>query len=151
MHLIDALNKRLVQVDLHVDSKKRALEIIGACFADQHSELDATPLFEALMARERLGSTGIGQGVAIPHCRATGITSCMAGIFRLEHPINYDAIDNQQVDIVVALVVPEEEPKAHLELLANIAEIFNNHSLCTQIRQAPEANDIYQLIAQPES
>ena len=116
MQLIDVLSKSLVQTGIQVESKKRALEVISAHFVNQYPSLDTISLFEALMNRERLGSTGIGQGIAIPHCRANGVAACTGGLFRLDKPIVFDAIDDQPVDIIIALVVPEDEPKTHLEL-----------------------------------
>ncbi len=144
--LLSILDQDLVQTQLHFVSKKRALETISASIAKRNSALEAETLFKALMARERLGSTGIGHGIAIPHCRAPEITQCIMGVFCLAQPIKFNTLDNQPVDIFIVLVVPENEPKAHLELLAIIAERFKDQTFCTKIRQALTANEVYQLI-----
>lgn len=144
--LLTVLDPNLVQTQQYFASKKSALEKISAEFAKHYSNLEVETLFKALMARERLGSTGIGHGIAIPHCRASGITQCIMGVFCLAYPVKFDAIDNQPVDIFIVLVVPEDEPKTHLELLAMIAERFKNQTFCTKIRDTLAANEVYQLI-----
>lgn len=148
MHFIEALDKNLIEVDLKFTSKKRALEVLSARVAEQYPTLTPAHLFEALLARERLGSTSIGRGIAIPHCRADSIDQCIAGLFRLSNTIHFDPIDNVEVNLIILLVIPQEETKAHLELLANIAECFNNKHFCTKIHKAETADEIYQLIVE---
>jgi len=146
MRLLDALNKNLVQIDLQFESKKRALEKISAHVAEFYPGFNQAELFSALMARERLGSTALGHGIAVPHCRSQSIDQCIAGIFRLNNGIDYDGSNSETVDIIVLILVPENEAKTHLTLLADIAEHFSKSDFCSRIRQAPTENDIFDFI-----
>jgi PTS system nitrogen regulatory IIA component len=112
-------------------SKKRVLEFIAEQIHQYDNSLSETQIFNNLIARERLGSTGIGQGLAIPHCR-------------LVESIEFDAIDNQPVDLVFALIVPKEATSEHLELLSQLAEKFNERSFCDQLRDCDSARTLYQ-------
>ena len=145
MQLVDVLKKNLTQVNVAAQSKKRALESISTEIANTIPGTDPTELFERIMSRERLGSTGIGHGIAIPHCRTENLPACVAGLFRLDAPVNFDAIDDQLVDIVLVLLVPEDSVDAHLQLLANIAEIFDNELLRERLRSASDEAELYQI------
>lgn len=127
-------------------SKKRILEIIAARIAEQYPELDENQIFNNLIARERLGSTGIGQGIAIPHCRLQGCSRVIGALITLSDSIAFDAIDNEPVDLLFVLIVPQEATSEHLELLSQLAEKFNDRSLCERLRQCSTTDDLYQTI-----
>ncbi|MFT7339315.1 MAG: PTS system nitrogen regulatory IIA component [Marinobacter maritimus] len=125
-------------------SKKRALEFIAEQIRQHNDSLSESQIFNNLIARERLGSTGIGQGIAIPHCRLEGLKHVIGVLMTLEEAVEFDAIDNQPVDLVFALVVPKEATSEHLELLSQLAEKFNDRTFCDHIRQCEDADTLYQ-------
>src|SRR6266516_1485693 len=117
-----------VLVDVDATSKKRAFEQAGLLFKNQHAIARAT-ITDSLFARERLGSTGLGHGVAIPHGRIKGLKAPMAALFRLAHPIGFDAPDEQPVNLLIFLLVPEAATQKHLEILSEIAELLSDAPL----------------------
>ena len=121
-----------------IASRKRALVAAADLLAQRHPELSARRLFDALTERERLGSTGIGDGVAIPHCRLD-CPRMMAAFLRLEQAVDYDAIDGQPVDLLFALVVPRQEARIHLEMLALLAALFGDAAERDRLRSAPSS------------
>lgn len=127
-------------------SKKRILEFIAEQVAQHCPELNETQIFNNLVGRERLGSTGIGQGIAIPHCRLEGCGRVVGTLITLEEGVDFDAIDNQPVDLLFALIVPKEATSEHLELLSQLAEKFNDRSFCDRLRQCSDTNQLYQCM-----
>lgn len=127
-------------------SKKRILETLAAKIARQHPELDENQIFNNLIARERLGSTGIGQGIAIPHCRLEGCEKVIGALATLDDGIGFDAIDNEPVDLLFVLIVPSEATSEHLELLSQLAEKFNDSALCARLRHSTSAEELYDII-----
>ncbi|WP_417513566.1 PTS IIA-like nitrogen regulatory protein PtsN [Marinobacter sp.] len=125
-------------------SKKRVLEFIAEQIRQQNDSLSESQIFNNLIARERLGSTGIGQGIAIPHCRLEGLEHVIGVLMTLDEAVEFDAIDNQPVDLVFALVVPKEATSEHLELLSQLAEKFNERTFCDRLRQCEDAATLYQ-------
>ncbi|MFO8141256.1 MAG: PTS IIA-like nitrogen regulatory protein PtsN [Marinobacter sp.] len=125
-------------------SKKRVLETIAEHIHHQDETLSDTEIFSNLISRERLGSTGIGQGIAIPHCRLEGLDRVIGVLMTLAERIDFDAIDNQPVDLVFALIVPKEATSEHLELLSQLAEKFNDNAFCERLRQCEDAGTLYQ-------
>lgn len=128
-------------------SKKRILELIASHVAETHAELDENRIFNNLVARERLGSTGIGQGIAIPHCRLENCRRVIGALLTLAEPIPFDAIDNEPVDLLFVLIVPQEATSEHLELLSQLAEKFNDRDFCQRLRQCRDSKDLYRIIA----
>lgn len=124
-------------------SKKRVLEFIAERVNHQDATLSETQIFNNLISRERLGSTGIGQGIAIPHCRLEGLDRVIGVLLTLEEGVSFDAIDNQPVDLVFALIVPSEATSEHLELLSQLAEKFNDRTFCDQLRQCTDPQALY--------
>ncbi|MEQ9544706.1 MAG: PTS IIA-like nitrogen regulatory protein PtsN [Marinobacter sp.] len=124
-------------------SKKRVLEFIAEQINQQDASLSETQIFNNLISRERLGSTGIGQGIAIPHCRLDGLERVVGVLLTLEEGVGFDAIDNQPVDLVFALIVPREATSEHLELLSQLAEKFNDRGFCDRLRQCTDAQSLY--------
>ncbi len=117
-------------------SKKRILEDIAEHLGEYYPNLNANTLFSALIAREKLGSTGIGNGIAIPHCRISECSQTIAMLITLENSIDFDAIDGQDVDVIFVLLVPEGNNENHLKTLAKIAETFSDETILQNVRQA---------------
>lgn len=138
----------LAQVLVHVDatSKKRAFEEVGLLFENLHG-LSRALVTDSLFARERLGSTGLGHGVAIPHGRIKGLKSPMAAVFQLEQPIGFDAPDEQPVKLLIFLLVPEAATQKHLEILSEIAELLSDAALREQLSSSHTAEELHGLIA----
>jgi len=130
--------------DLAAASKKRALELVAERLDDRVEGADADAVFAALMARERLGSTAVGAGVAIPHCRLEGCDEPVAAIVRLAAPVDFDAPDGEAVDLLFLLVVPGEAHETHLELLASAARALNDPAYRAALREANGDLDLYE-------
>ncbi len=127
-------------------SKKRILEYIAHLIATDVPGIDEDVLFESLVAREKLGSTGFGNGIAIPHCRLIGCTTPISAVLHLETAIDFDAIDGEPVDLLFVLLVPEEATDQHLELLRQIAGIFEQDDVRERLRNAPTSADLYKTV-----
>lgn len=132
-------------------SKKRVLELIAQLICRDLPELDELALYESLIAREKLGSTGFGNGIAIPHCRFPGCETPISAVLRLERPIDFDALDGEPVDLLFVLLAPEEATDAHLELLRQVASILDNSQMRAQLRQADSNQALYQLIVDAQA
>ena len=117
-------------------SKKRVLEELGGLLAASAEGLAKDRVFDKLLERERLGSTGLGQGIALPHARIKGVEDARGALIQLQSGIDFDAIDDQPVNIVFGLLVPEEATQEHLELLAKLATIFSDTDFCNSLRKA---------------
>lgn len=135
-----------VQVSVEATSKKRAFEEAGLLFENLHG-LNRALVTDSLFARERLGSTGLGHGVGIPHGRIKGLKAPMAAIFLLQAPIGFDAPDEQPVNLLVFLLVPEAATQKHLEILSEIAEMLSDSALREQLKTSLDAAALHQLIA----
>jgi PTS system nitrogen regulatory IIA component len=140
------------QVLVHVDatSKKRAFEEAGLLFENLHG-LSRALVTDSLFSRERLGSTGLGHGVAIPHGRIKGLRSPMAAVFRLANPIGFDAPDDAAVNLLIFLLVPEAATQKHLEILSEIAELLSDAALRSKLAASTDAAELHSLIAQWQS
>lgn len=139
-----------VLVGVDVTSKKRAFEEAGLLFETLHG-LNRALITDSLFARERLGSTGLGHGVAIPHGRIKGLKAPMAAVFRLAQPIGFDAPDEQPVNLLIFLLVPEAATQKHLEILSEIAELLSDTALRENIKNSTAQEGLHQLIAQWQS
>ncbi len=126
MKLSEILSPDCIRLDSDATSKKRVLESVSQLLADTDEELSPREVFDCLIAREKLGSTGLGQGVAIPHGRLTGLDKTIGVFLRLPKGVDFDAPDNEPVDLVFALLVPKESTEEHLQVLASIASYFNS-------------------------
>ena len=138
------LARACTHCDLSATSKKRALELAAESIAEHHPPLEADAIFDALMARERLGSTAVGAGVAIPHCRLDVCTAPIAALLRLEAPVDFDAPDREPVDLLFVLVVPGEAHEEHLQLLASAARALNEPRYRTALRGASDDLDLFE-------
>ena len=126
--------------------KKRALEQIANLISSQVPELEMQDVFEALIAREKLGSTGFGNGIAIPHCRLEGCETPVSALLHLEKPIDFDAIDGAPVDLLFVLLVPQAATDAHLELLRQIASMLDRKEVRDKLRSAKSNEALYQVV-----
>lgn len=138
----------LVQVD--ATSKKRAFEEAGLLFENLHG-LSRSLVTDSLFSRERLGSTGLGHGVAIPHGRIKGLKLPMAAVLQLAHPIGFDAPDEQAVNLLIFLLVPESATQKHLEILSEIAEMLSDATLREKMAASSSAADLHALIVKWQS
>lgn len=132
-------------------SKKRVLEQIAHLIANDQPDYDAQIIFESLVAREKLGSTGFGNGIAIPHCRLTGCKTPLSAVMRLETPVDFDAIDGEPVDLLFVLLVPEQATDEHLELLRQIATILDRPEVRERLRQASDSATLYQTVVDAQN
>ena len=147
MHLLDLISPARINAGVSASSKKRLLEVVAdLLIQDQPAELDR-PVFDSLCARERLGSTGLGHGVAIPHGRTPGLTTATGAFVRLREPLDFGAPDGEPVDLVFALAVPEHFTHQHLVLLSQLAEMFGDAPFRDSLRQAPDAAAIHRLLS----
>ena len=146
--LIAALLVNADNISCHdpASSKKRVLEKISHALASNTKAATADNIFQALLERERLGSTGLGKGVAIPHARIPGLTHTIAAMMTLESPVNYESADKQPVDIAFGLLVPEEDSEHHLQHLARLVTLFREPHICQKIRDAENAEQIFELL-----
>lgn len=131
-------------------SKKRVLEEIGQLLSAATSELTGAEIFGKLLERERLGSTGLGQGIALPHARISGIEQARGAFIQLQSGVDFDAIDNQPVDLAFGLIVPQDATGEHLKLLARLASLFSNQELCARLREARDSHLILNEILRRE-
>lgn len=125
-------------------SKKRLIETSAELIAEKATSVDANQIYNALIAREQLGSTGLGNGIAIPHCRVPKCESTIGCLIKLETGIDFDAIDGKPVDLLFYLLVPENTIEGHLEVLRNLAERFNNSDYCANLRGCTTNAELYE-------
>jgi nitrogen PTS system EIIA component len=141
-----------VLLDLEVSSKKRLFEQVGLLFENNHG-IGRSLVFDSLFARERLGSTGLGQGVAIPHGRIKGLKDALGAFVRLAQPVQFDAPDGKPVTLLFVLLVPEQATEKHLQILSELAQMFSDRTLRDAMTGAADAAALHQLIAawQPDA
>ena len=132
-------------------SKKRVLEQTAKLIHDQVPDLAMQDVYESLLAREKLGSTGFGNGIAIPHCRLKGCESPVSALLHLDAPIDFDAIDGAPVDLLFVLLVPEAATDAHLELLRQIASMLDRKDVRDQLRAASSNEELYKVVLDVQS
>jgi PTS system nitrogen regulatory IIA component len=133
------------QLGAQCTSKKRVLEHISNFLADNIPDSQSDHIYERLIAREKLGSTGIGEGIAIPHSRLQDCDDTLGALFVLEEPVDFDSIDRQLVDIVFVLLVPEEATEQHLQTLSMLAQKFNDEAFRASLRKATTTEELYRL------
>jgi len=141
-----------VLVDLQASSKKRLFEQAGLLF-ENHDGIARSQVFDSLFARERLGSTGLGQGVAIPHGRIKALKEALGAFIRLSQPIPFDAPDGAAVTLAFVLLVPEKATEKHLQILSELAQMFSDRSLREAMLAAKDAAELHQLVTawQPDA
>ncbi len=136
-----------ILLDLEATSKKRVFEQAGLLFENNHGIARAA-VFDSLFSRERLGSTGLGQGVAVPHGRIKGLNEAVAAFVRLSAPIPFDSPDGKPVRLMVFLLVPEKATQQHLEILSELAQILSNSQLRDTLNAETDAGAIHALFSQ---
>nr|WP_290652751.1 PTS IIA-like nitrogen regulatory protein PtsN [Aquisalimonas sp.] len=151
MKIADLITPERVACDVEVTSKKRGLEVLSELVAASDPSLPANTIFDKLVGREKLGSTGLGHGVALPHARMDGKDSAAAAFVRTRDAIDFDAFDGEPVDLLFALVVPEHFTDEHLQILARLAEMFSDQTFCRKLREARDARSLFRLLTQWES
>lgn len=147
MKLSEILTADRVVAGAALGSKKKVLEELSKLLAAGGS-LSSEEVFNSLVGREKLGSTGLGHGVAIPHGRLAGVTHSIGAFMRLKHGVDYDAHDGQAVDLVFGLLVPQSATEEHLKHLAAIAEMFSNEAFCAKLRETVDDKAMFKLITQ---
>ena len=148
MQLSEVINVNRIRNDVNVLSKKRALEELSNLITQDQTQLNASNIFDSLISRERLGSTGVGYGIAIPHGRIKNCEHITGALIKLDQGVDFDAMDNQPVDILFALIVPEESTDEHLQVLALLASMFNDEDFRQKLRQSNTEEETYQLLTQ---
>lgn len=148
MHISQLLSADRVACCAQSASKKRVLEQLSGLIASGQADLSQTEVFDSLIARERLGSTGLGHGVAIPHGRVKNGTRTVGAFVKLSQPVDFDSVDGQPVDLLFGLLVPEQSTEEHLQLLAQLAQMFSDPEFVARLRQSDSAAGLYQLISQ---
>lgn len=147
MELTEILSPDAVMSALNATSKKHLMQEIAQRAADLHG-LDARVAFEALLERERLGPTGVGRGVAIPHARLDGVEGIIGAFARCQRPVEFDAVDDEPVDLVFALFAPEDAGANHLRALARVSRCLRDQAICAKLRAAEDASAIYAVLTE---
>jgi PTS system nitrogen regulatory IIA component len=127
-------------------SKKKVLENLSQKLAANTAATTAEKIFQVLLERERLGSTGLGKGVAIPHARVPDLPHTVAAMLTLENPVDFESVDGQPVDIAFGLLVPEDDTDNHLQHLSRLVTLFRDPDVCEKIRSATSAEAIFELL-----
>ncbi len=147
MNITDLLTAERVVCNSEVPSKKRVLELLGALIAKDQTDFTVREIFDSLIGRERLGSTGLGHGVALPHGRLSQSKQAVGAFVKLTQGVDFDAIDQQPVDMVFALLVPEHFTDEHLKILAYLAEMFSDQDFCEQLRVADSDQALFERLS----
>jgi len=148
MQIKDFISEEGIVFSPSVSSKKRALEILSETLTYQAQDLSKNKVLDALLAREKLGSTGLGNGIAIPHSRIPELDKIYVSILKLEEGIEYEASDEQPVTFLFSLIVPEDANDEHLQLLASLAELLDSEKLRESIQKCSNAHELYQTLTQ---
>jgi PTS system nitrogen regulatory IIA component len=146
MQVSELLELERISCNTHAASKKRVLEQLSELLADNQGDLTQIKVFDSLLSRERLGSTGLGHGVAIPHGRVKESDRTLLALIKLDQGIDYDAVDNQPVDLLFALLVPEHSTDEHLQLLSQLAEMLSDPVLVERLRSATDSGSLLDTI-----
>lgn len=148
MNIANLLAPELIRNRATATSKKRTLELLSELLTGDPSDPSTRTVFEALTGRERLGSTGLGRGVALPHARIAELQTPTAALVSLAEPVDFDAMDRQPVDLLFALLVPEHCTDEHLRILAALAELFSKPEFCEALRQSDSPESMYQQVVE---
>lgn len=151
MDITSLITPERVTSRLSTTSKKRALEQLSEILSSFAASLTPEEIFDSLIGRERLGSTGLGQGVALPHGRLANLSEPVGAFVSLEQGIDFDAIDQQPVDLMFALLVPAESTEEHLQILAELAKRFSDAAFCERLRAAATDEALYTEFTRWES
>jgi len=149
MTISKLLSPKSIFIDIEASSKKKLLELIASVVADR-TDLSESSIYGSLLGRERLGSTALGQGFAVPHARLEQLENTLACFFRLKEPVNFEAPDGQPVDLVFTVIIPEQATDEHLLILSSLARIFSREEVCEAIRKAVSRDEIAKIIESAE-
>lgn len=147
MNIADLITPERVELRHDIRSKKRVLEDISKLLSQANLDLSENDIFTSLVNREKLGSTGLGQGVAIPHGRVRGLDASTGAFVRLGQGVDYESNDGQPADLIFGLVVPADCTEEHLETLRNLAEMFTDDDFTAKLREAEDNKALYDLLA----
>lgn len=136
-----------VILELDASSKKRVFEQVGLLFENNH-HIARSQVFDSLFAREKLGSTGLGQGIAIPHGRIKGLKEAVGAIVRMKQPIPFDAPDGQPVNLIFVLLVPDRATDLHLQILSELAQMFSDKPFRERLLAGATSSAVHQLISE---
>jgi PTS system nitrogen regulatory IIA component len=147
MEINDLISSDEVIANLRVTSKKQAIQELARRAADMTGEHERA-IFDVLMERERLGTTGVGNGIAIPHGKLANLNR-LYGIFaRLEHPVDFQAIDDHPVDLIFLLLAPESAGADHLKALARVSRLLRDKSICTKLRGTDTTDGLFAILTE---
>ena len=146
MNLQDLLTPASIVCDADISSKKRVLELLAELLASCSKDCNALEVFQHLTEREKLGSTGLGHGVALPHARTSKCGKAVGAFVKLKQGIDFDSPDNIATDLLFALMVPEHYTDEHLKILAGLAGLFSDEDFCKQLRACHSPDDLYKQI-----
>ena len=146
MKISDILSPKNVLSDIECNSKKAAIELLAKNLADSNNGISQVEIIDSLVAREKLGSTGLGNGIAIPHGRLKYCKKALASFVKLNNAINYETNDNIPVDLIFALIVPEESTDEHLNILAILAEKLRGAETISKLRKSKNQTEIYTVL-----
>jgi PTS system nitrogen regulatory IIA component len=146
MNIADLLTPERVVCNRDIGSKKRMLELLGELIASDQTEFSNRDIFDSLIGRERLGSTGLGHGVALPHGRLSQSRQAIGAFVKLDKGIDFDAIDKQPVDLIFGLLVPEHFTDEHLKILAYLADMFSDQTFCKQLRAIESDQKLFEQL-----
>jgi len=145
-HIAKLLPTSNILLDLDASSKKRVFDQAGLMF-ENHQGIARSTVYDALFAREKLGSTGLGQGIAIPHGRIKGLKEAVGGFLRLAVPVQFDSPDGKPVNLIFVLLVPEAATEHHLQILSELAQLFADRGFREKLAMAPDPAGIHTLFA----
>lgn len=148
MELADIVAKTAILPNLKVSSKKQLFQEIAARASDSY-RVEPREVIAGLTQREQLGSTAMGEGVAIPHARISRLDDIVGVFARLERPVEFEAMDGQGVDLVFALLAPEDSGADHLRALARVSRLLRSAEICEKLRATHKADALYALITEP--
>ena len=148
MEIVDLLGPDAVVHELHATSKKQSLQELAKIAAGLCGKSDRE-IFDVLLQRERLGTTGVGHGIAIPHGRLNGLDRLYGVFAHLEHPINFESVDDQPVDLIFLLLAPENAGADHLKALAHVSRLMRDRAFCEKLRGTDSSEAIFALLTQP--
>ena len=146
MRISDILSPERIGCGVMARSKKKALEELSNLLSAAAPTLDARAIFDCFLLRERLGSTGLGFGVALPHGRLAHLEPAVGALVRLQEPVEFDALDEQPVDLLFGLLVPEEATEEHLQLLSLLAEQLGSSTVRERLRSTDSPNTAYAIL-----
>ncbi|MBP2228333.1 PTS IIA-like nitrogen regulatory protein PtsN [Azospirillum agricola] len=148
--MLDLIAPHAILPNLKAGSKKQALQELARKASDLTGQHERA-IFDVLLERERLGTTGVGHGIAIPHGKLSSLDRVHGVFARLERPIDFDAIDEQPVDLIFLLLAPEQAGADHLKALARVSRLLRDQSMCEKLRGAQSGDAIYALLTQHEA